>query len=576
MKTICAADYGILPDTGKDYTADLSTLFAANKEDTVITLSPGRYDFFAENGIQRSWSLSNTDLVPFVRIGLLLETMRGVVLEGGGAQLVYHGSMIPIALSGCHEVTVKNLTIDWDIPLSAEGQVLESAATWFDIAIDPVEYPHLVRGDTLIFTGESWQEPLRSAIEFDTHTNKVRYGTGDVFSRMTAQQRDTGVVRLFGDFAVPPQPGNWMVLRHTPRVHSGIFAQDSSNLSFQEIAIHGTAGLGVLCQFCENLHFKVVRLVPNPARGRRFLSGHDDGLHLSNNRGAIVVEQCSFFGLMDDSINVHGTAAQIVELCDEHTLRGRFVHPQSVAFPNWAVPEQEISFLDHLTLQELGQGKVNAFTLDSTTDFTLAFDCPIPKDVRVGDALENSSNTPSLTIRNCHFGSCRARGILITTPRPVLVENNLFESSGAAILLAGDANQWFETGACRNVVIRGNVFADCCMTSDYQFCQAILTLEPEIPQPERNRAFHRNICICDNVFHLSAVPLLYAKSTQCLVFSNNRIYRSDLYPHRAGVRDALFVLEHCQSVTIGGNLLIDEPFTRQVVQTDCEGVELSL
>lgn len=36
--------------------------------------------------------------------------------------------------------------------------------------------------------------------------------------------------------------------------------------------------------------------------------------------------------------------------------------------------------------------------------------------------------------------SCRARGILVSTPGKVLIERNYFESSGSAILIAGDAN----------------------------------------------------------------------------------------------------------------------------------------
>ena len=51
----------------------------------------------------------------------------------------------------------------------------------------------------------------------------------------------------------------------------------------------------------------------------------------------------------------------------------------------------------------------------------------------------------------------RARGALFSTPRRTVVEDNLFDhTSGTAILLCGDCNGWYETGACRDVLIRRN------------------------------------------------------------------------------------------------------------------------
>ena len=58
----------------------------------------------------------------------------------------------------------------------------------------------------------------------------------------------------------------------------------------------------------------------------------------------------------------------------------------------------------------------------------------------MGDALENLTWSPDVEIKNTFFGSCRARGLLVTTPGKVVIENNIFESSGSAILIAGDAN----------------------------------------------------------------------------------------------------------------------------------------
>jgi hypothetical protein len=36
----------------------------------------------------------------------------------------------------------------------------------------------------------------------------------------------------------------------------------------------------------------------------------------------------------------------------------------------------------------------------------------------------------------------------------------LFNTAGAAILIEGDLNYWFESGANRNVLLRNNIFED--------------------------------------------------------------------------------------------------------------------
>ena len=46
----------------------------------------------------------------------------------------------------------------------------------------------------------------------------------------------------------------------------------------------------------------------------------------------------------------------------------------------------------------------------------------------------------------------RARGILVTTPESAVIEKNLFSTAGTAILIEGDTDYWFESGAIRDLV----------------------------------------------------------------------------------------------------------------------------
>lgn len=463
----------------------------------------------------RHYFISNSDPAPAQRVGILLEGERDRILDFHGQRLSFHGPAIAIALDGCENITIQNAAIDWDTPMTAEGTVIAASPSCVTVAIDA--YPHRVEDGRLIFTGEGWDSDFFGAMEFDPE-GFVPAGAGDTFPRATAEKIDGGVA-FTGDFSVIPKVGNTLVLRHGKRIHPGIFCQNSKNITLKNITIHATCGLGALFQFCETVTVRNVSFVPGP--GRKIASSHDDGLHFSNCRGQLLVEDCRFRGLMDDCINVHGTCAKILSV-EGRILHGAFGHPQSVGFDRWVMPGDPLSFLSRRTLDSLGTGTVADFRLLSPEEFVLTLSEPIPGDIQPGDALENLANTPSLLCRRNFFGSGRARGLLVTTPREVRIEDNLFQSSGAAILLCGDANSWYESGACKDVTIRRNRFRNC-LTSVYQFCHGVISICPEIPDREHSHGFHENIVITDNIFDCPGVPLLYEHCTKNLIFRGNVI-----------------------------------------------------
>jgi hypothetical protein len=154
----------------------------------------------------------------------------------------------------------------------------------------------------------------------------------------------------------------------------------------------------------------------------------------------------------------------------------------------------------------------------------------------------------------------------------VLIEGNHFESSGSAILIAGDANNWYETGAVKDVTIRNNVFADPCLTSLYQFSEAVISIYPEIPDLEASpQKYHRNINIVNNEFQLYDYPALYAKSVDGLRFTGNQLRRS--YRFQAfHPRKYTFSFLSCRNVELRDNVLSEEVLGKNI---HLEGMELT-
>lgn len=549
MKTVLLSEYGILP--GTDFLPALAALFRENPEDCEFVFEPG--DYRLTGWLERPLALSNTDVIPARRLAVVLEGMKNVRLRGSGARFLCEGRMQPLTLLGCENVTAGDFVIDWEKPMVAEGIVTAFTDESVDLFLDPVLFPHkLEEGRILFDIGGEWS-PVCGFMQFDANTRTVRRTTGDRFSLGPVLGMPGDHVYRFAANRPDTAVGSIAVLRHNAREHAAIFSEHCRNLTFERIDVHSSGGLGCLCQFCDTLTFREVNFLPNREAGRVVVSGRDDGMHVTCCSGTVTVERCSFLGLMDDPINVHGCCVPAVEWKDERTLCCRYGHPQACGFDRWAEAGDEIVFIDRRSMEQLGTARAAAFRPADAHTFLLTFDAPQGEEIRKRSvAVDNLTHTAAFVCENNRFGSCRARGVLVSTPKPVRIRNNWFESSGSAILVAGDANGWFESGECHDVEIAGNVFTDSCLSSMYQFCEGVISVCPVVPEPDRDKPFHKNVRIHDNVFDSPDVPVLYGFSCDGLRFENNRITKSPRaekwHPGQAMIR-----LEYCRGAVVRGN-----------------------
>lgn len=551
LNTVSVADFGAKPNSTDDATISVARAIAAAKANTTIEFPAGDYHFYRDHGFERDLYLSNSDNVNPRRIAILIEKRKHLRLAGKGAHLIFHDRVIPFAIVQSEDISLSGFTVDWQRPLMSQATVRASDHTGLTLDIDAARYPYVVENGQLFFTDRTWKRRPWGIMEFDPKTKGVAYQTGDAgftdgnWNQAKVSELAPGRVRMDYPSQRGPAVGHVLVFRHGSRDHAGTFIGDSKDIRLTNMAYRHTSGLGVLAQYTENLTFNNVEVAPDPKSDRLF-AGHDDGFHISNCKGHVLVEGCRFEGLMDDPINVHGTAVRVIAKISPDTVRCRFMHDQSVGLRFGDVGDT-VSFIDHDTMLSRTTGQLKAIRRISVEEFEVTFQTPIPSSLNVNDALENLTWTPSLTVRKSEFGAVRARGLLISTPGNVVIEDNLFRSSGAAILIAGDTNYWFESGAVTDVMIRRNRFENC-NTSSYQFGDAVISIHPEIPKLG-DRPFHRNIRIEGNTFLRFDAPVLWAKSVAGLTFSGNIIRPSTAYRPWHPNHDALTFIG-CESVRV--------------------------
>lgn len=583
MEKVLLSQNGILPET--DITLALYNLFSKYNSNTTFVFEKGDYYFSPCKEMKFDYSLSNTTELPERTLGILMKDMNFCTFEGNGARFWFEGQMQPLTLDNCKNITVKDITVNWKKPLVAEGEILSVNEEYADVYISSENFPHRLNNEWLEFdvgAGEWYPLCDRSQIVYEPHFRTIRRNTGDSFwVKSISQLPQNNVYRFRLHCNSNACVGDILVLRHNERYHAGIFTEKCKDISFENIVVHSCGGLGCLSQFCENITYKQVHFIPDKTLGRRVTNGRDDGMHITCNKGKVTITECTFLGLMDDPINVHGCCVTGDEVVNARTLRGHYRHEQAMGFLYWAENDDEVAFIDRKSMSRISTAKVASYKLENRDTFLLEFSEDLPEHIlelaKTGEALalENLTNTAEVICTNNRFGSCRARGILISTPKPVLIENNYFESSGSAILVAGDANNWFESGECNDVVIRNNVFTEACLTSDYEFCQGIISICPTIPEPQLDKPFHKNIVISNNKFDTADTSVLYAFSCKNLNFSENLIFKSNAAEkwHKSNSR---IKLAYCVDSALINNKWIGEFEDETVLITDnCNNIKMS-
>lgn len=536
-----ASDHGLRPNTGKNASPLMARLLdkakagAAEGDSVVIRLQPGRYDFYEKGASAREYYISNHDQDNPKLVGVALEDMSHLLLDGQGAQLVFHGRMLPVSLVRSTDCTVQGLRIDFEHPHITQVKVVENNGN-DGILFEPAPWvKYRCKDGRFEAYDESWTNTYSFGFAFEGDTRHVVYNSGDIACPVEDAVEETpGRIRAphWNDGRLVP--GTVVVLRTGARPTPGMFLSHNVNTVVSDVKVHYSEGMGLLAQLCENITLSRFGVCLKGVDDPRFFSAQADATHFSGCKGRIESVDGLYEGMMDDAINVHGTYLRVVRRVDDRTVVGRYMHPQAWGF-EWGRKGDEVQPIRSRTMETVGDvlhiadiRPEDSETAHGAHEFRITFDRPL--DAGIGAegkelfGLENLTWSPEVHFARNVIRNNRARGALFSTPRRVVVEDNFFDhTSGSAILLCGDCNGWFETGACHDVLIRRNHFLNA-LTSQYQFTTAVISIYPEIPDlKSQQQYFHSNIVIEDNEFDMFDAPVLYAKSVDGLTFRRNTI-----------------------------------------------------
>lgn len=515
----------------------------ANSTDTLILkLKKDKYNFHPSKKNIATLFISNHDQTNPKNLGISLKGVSNIIIDGDSSEFIFHSRMLPIAIINCANITLRNISIDFQNPHISQVQIISNDTVNNTIIYRPAPWvDYTIANGQFIAKGEGWSHKPCAGIAFDGTTRHLVYNTSDI-----AVGTDNCTQLPDGTISAPWRnkaltPGTIVAMRNYDRPAPAIFVDNSLNTSLENVTVHYAEGMGLLAQNSTDINLEGFGVKLKGNDDPRYFTTQADATHFSGCRGTIHSVEGLYEGMMDDAINVHGTYLKILSIESPNTLTAQYMHPQSYGF-KWANVGDTVAMVKSKTMDVLAQRLTveSISPVDATNEagakiFQVTFNQAIPQSINLSTdsySIENLSATPQVVFADNIVRNNRARGALFSTPKKVVVDSNIFDhTSGCAILLSGDSNGWYETGSCHDVTITNNQFINA-LTNMFQFTNAVISIYPEIPDLKAQQTyFHSGITITGNTFNTFDTPLLYAKSVDGLIFLDNTIlHNNDFAP----------------------------------------------
>ncbi len=405
---------------------------------------------------------------------LNLRGVRGFEIDGNQTTLRFASPQSGgIRVTDCHDLSIKNLTLDWEISPSIQGKIthLDGEAGTITFAVDP-GFPD----DPTIYSKTC------AALFYDPRTRLLKRRAWDIFgmtlkkagdrqltlqSRSPRQVKDAGAA--IGDLVALRGTGGDMAIRLI----------DCSNVVLSNIVIYSSPGMAIQeAGGAGGNKYMRVTVTRGPARegSERLLSANADALHSSGVQIGPAISDCRLEYQGDDGIAIHGAYLLAAGNEDPTTI---------MVSPRYEMPLQagdRIRLYGGKTYALTGEAKIvsiermgkppaeqmqalaptwQIYRSDIATARFYRVKIDAPLNVAPGDLAASPDRMGSgFSIRNCQLGHNRARGMLIKASDGI-IENNTIEDIGTCgIALGPEFAHWLEGDYVRDVAVRNNTLRE--------------------------------------------------------------------------------------------------------------------
>ena len=483
-----------------------------------ICFHPGKYEFFPEDCTEKFLYFSNNDK-GIKTVALHLDGLKNMTIRGKNTELFFHGRISPVVAENCNNLQLEGFTIDFEDSFVSDGCITDSGN---GVSYLKIQGKHSFSDGKIHFCGDKFDNlsgelhirpylPRKGEMPWDANVTVVK--------NKDLQFKD-------GLVSIPCElPAGNVLIKHEERLCPGIVLSDCSKITVRDVVIHHAAGMGLLAQFCSDVTFDQVKVIP---RGRS-VSASDDAMHMVECRGNLRVSNCECAGTLDDSLNVHGIYRPTSAGKDKrHILLGTG-HFQQAGFPG-ARPGDTLEFVKSAT--GFAYAVIPVISVEQLDENQTLIELaePLPRQWTPGDCVRVlAPGQAVLEVENCTFSTLRGRGVLASGLESLIVRNCTFHTTGAAVFIAGGCTAWYETGPVRYAIIENNCFDNCCYQR-FSSTRETVSVYPDISRCRRNFYYHGEIIVRNNVFISQKRPQIAVFSAEEVCIDGNSFEYNNAYP----------------------------------------------
>src|SRR6201996_3866255 len=233
------ADFGADPTGQKDATEAVQKAMASlAKRNARLVFPAGKYTFAASNSI----------LMDF-------RGYEGLEIFGNGAELSFAGATRPLRLTGCRDLEIHDITVDWTRPPFSQGIVRAARARSLTVAVDAA-YPAdgTARIQALLVFESHGKSPITSGVNV--------YNVGAV--QLKGSQTLDIALAEHASFKV----GDSIVLLHPASDTAALRLEGCEQILLETVTFHTAPGAAVVLSGCRDITLNTVRVIPHPGSGR--------------------------------------------------------------------------------------------------------------------------------------------------------------------------------------------------------------------------------------------------------------------------------------------------------------------
>jgi hypothetical protein len=472
----------------------------------------------------------------------IFDALKNVVINGNGSTVYCKSNSMAFQFQNCENVTLKNLTIDYDPVCYTQGTIISvsnDSKIWKVKLHDGYPTQGIAKQKLELF------DPLTKLVK----KNLFNIQTGDYDMLQSASDPtviDITIKRTITAGII--KQGEYVVMSlEIPTGMSGhtIFIWACKNFIAENVTIYGSNMMSIIEHDCENskyLNCNITRNPNDPTKSvPRLRSGNFDGIHSKHALIGPTIENCIVQYNGDDGIAVNGRFYLVYKVDQTNN----YVYLLSKEEPVRIIPGDKMAVVDNGGSMKGSVGILENITIIPSdaekTACTAKFTALLSPGVYQTGARIKIENWPlvgialgdyvysenrigaGFKITNCTVGHNAGRGLLIKSSNG-LIKNNLVEGTQLGGIVLAPEISWCEAGHSNNVQIIGNTVRNCVFASSHAGMTqpaAITVINLNGANQISPNGAHNNITIMDNVIDNCPRPGIVVTSTKGLNYYNN-------------------------------------------------------